>query len=169
MTTIDSSIPSRQGASILDRLREKRRADGDAQTFDLPIAGWGGEIVARYRLLDPLVELKEILDRARRSFPDDPESQNFWGQVDAMIAACVGLYARDDDGRLVPLTIGEGGEPARYTVELAEELEVATPDMKARDVVVGVFKGNKMALGAHAGSLLMRMSDPEGTLRLGER
>jgi hypothetical protein len=154
------------GESILDRLREKRRQEAGRSTIDLPISGWGGDVIARYRLLDPLVEGRDIAERVRAQYREDQAAQEFYALIDTLIAACDGLYARDTDGEVKPLSLNGGG-PATYTVELAAALgveEAAT----ARDVVIGLFKGNKVAARAHALRLQMWMADPEGTLRLGE-
>lgn len=165
--TDDTTTKEAAGRSILDQVKARRSSQAAETTVELPISGWGGTVVARYRLLDPLNELQDILDRCRRAFPGNQEAQGFWGGVDVMIAACEGLYAVDEtDGDLKPLSLNGSGEPATYTVDLAAALG-ETAD-SAREVVVGLFKGNKMAVGAHSGKLIQRMMDPEGVLRLGE-
>jgi hypothetical protein len=55
--------------SVLGRLRAKRAAAREEQTTDVAIPGYGGELVCRYRLLDPLVEGKEIGNRVQQQFP----------------------------------------------------------------------------------------------------
>jgi hypothetical protein len=154
-------LPVAQPGSLLDRIREKRHDATAEATLDLPIPGWDFELVARYRLIDPLVEGKDIAQRIRKQFRGDPESAEFWTLIDTMIAACEGLYGREGDEPLKPVSVN-GDRPVRFGPDLAEALDL--PDATARDVVVGVFRGNKAAARAHGVRLSAWMMDPEGTV-----
>lgn len=153
---------------VLEAIRAKRRKLADEHTVDLPIAGYGGELVVRYKLLDPLVEGKAIGDRVLAQFKgkDDDASRMYYGFVDTLIAACVGVYAKVGE-RLVPLNGDETLAPTYEDTDDLAELLGFEPQTTARETVYQVFGGNRVALGAHAQSLAAWMADPAGELNRG--
>lgn len=157
----------------LEVLRQKRAEAARRTTIDMRVPGYDGVLVARYRLLDPLKEGKQIGERIRSQFKGDDESQLFFANVDTLIEACVGLFERDPDTReLAPIDPEETGEPVRYDHRLAAGLGITIEigdKQPARTTVLGVFNGNKVAINRHAGQVEMWMADPTGDHGLGER
>lgn len=153
----------------MDVLREKRAEAAKRQTIDLSVGGYDGALVARYRLLDPLKEGKEIGERVRRQFKGDEDAQLFYANADTLIEACVGLYLRDDNGELEPIDPEGLGEPVKYDHRLAAGLGIDVDDKQpARSVLLGIFNGNKVALNVHALQFTRWMGDPTGDHGLGE-
>lgn len=149
--------------SLMDGLRAQRAEAAKHTTIDLPIPGYDS-LVARYRLIDPLVESKEIGARVTKQYPGKPQEQTFWALVDTLIEACEGLYVRRDDGKVDPLDPDDAGDPVRYDVRLAAGLGIDPGDpAEARTILLGVFNGNKLAVNAHAVTLAEWMIDPAGS------
>lgn len=153
--------------SIVGRLREKRRQGAEKQTIDLPVPGYDGELVVRYRLLDPLVEGKELGDRVGGEFRGaslDAE-RGYYLAVDTLISACIALFAKVA-GKLVPLA-GEGTVTSfEDTHDLAEMLGFEPLDT-TRKTVEAVFIGNKVAVNGQAMHLNLWMLDPSRDLDAG--
>lgn len=145
-------------SSALERLRVKREESANNTTVDLPVTGYGGEMLVRYRLVDPLIEGKEIGARIDREFKDDGESAEFYAKVDTLLAACQGFYMRGPDGKEAIDPDGTG--VCVYEPRLADGLGIEHEC--ARDILLGVFNGNKVAVGMHAMRFLEWMGDPEG-------
>jgi hypothetical protein len=155
--------------SVLASLREKRRNAAANLTTDMPIPGYAGELVVRYRLLDPLVEGKTIGDRVQAQFSAAGlESERvYYGLVDGLIAACVAIFAKVGD-ELVPLA-GEGTVTTYEDTDDLAELLGFTPAATTRATVVEVFGGSehKIAVSGHAIRVQRWMSDPSGELNQG--
>jgi hypothetical protein len=150
------------GGSLMHRIRRKRADLAALRTTDIPIAGYGGDLVARYRLLDPLVEGKEIVKRTSEQFAKEPAEQTYYGIVDSMLEACVGLYARSH-GELIPLDDENGYGAMTYSdARLGEFLDFTAEN--GRDAVVEVFAGNRNAVIAHGMLLQKWFADPSGEL-----
>lgn len=166
MTTVETEAPT-AAMSGMDRIRQARADAAKITTVDLPIPGYGGQLVARYRLLDPLVEGQKIVARVKQQFKTDAQ-QAFYGLVDTLVEACEGLYEPTDDGTLQPLALDPTGEPISYGKQLADGLGINGGDpFEVRNVVIGLFtagnpNGNKIAVTAHALQLQEWMSDPAG-------
>lgn len=154
MDTLDTTM----GVSAFDRLKAKRRRNAHNTTVDLPVTGYSGELVARYRLLDPLIEGKEIADRIDEQFKGEQEAQTFWALVDTLISACDGLYVKGDHG-FEPLD-PDGGGVCRYDERLADGLDLERGS--ARITLLSLFDDNKVAITHHALALQRWMADPEG-------
>lgn len=161
MSTLENSAKT---GLVLDAIRAKRRKLADEQTHDMPVPGYGGELVVRYRLLDPLVEGKDIGDRVQSQFSGaGQESERvYFGLVDGLIAACVAIYAKVD-GELVPLA-GEGSLTTFEDTDDLAELLGFTPKPTTRETVAEVFGGNKIAVSGHGIALQRWMGDTSGEL-----
>lgn len=99
-----------QGGSLVDRIRARREALLADLHLDMPVPSWGGDLVARFEPVDrdALIKLSERQDAKRH------------GDADFLIAACKAIYAKDDDGHLIPLT--EGQVPSGFDEATAEAL-----------------------------------------------
>lgn len=146
--------------SPLERARAKRARLAEQTTTDIDVHGYGGELVVKYRLLDPLVEGKEIGNRVASEWAKHPDEQRYYALVDSMIAACAGVYLRVD-GKLEPID-PEGSEPILFDGRLAEGLGFEADT--ARKTVLGVFAGNRAAVVAHAMLLQRWFGDTTGEL-----
>jgi hypothetical protein len=148
--------------SLLDSLRAKRERLAASKTTDIPIPGYGGELVVRYRLCDPLVEGKQIGDRLLEQFKGaDQESERMYFMfVDTLIAACDGIFVKVGD-ELVSLD--EEGDTIDYGDPRLGEFLGFTADT-ARDAVLAVFGDNKIAVTQHGRQLQLWMGDTTGEL-----
>jgi hypothetical protein len=153
--------------SIVGRLRAKRRAASEKQTIDLPIPGYDGELVVRYRLLDPLVEGKELGDRIAGEFrgPSLDAERGYYLAVDTLIAACVAIFAKVN-GDLVPIA-GEGTITSFEDTDALADLLAFDPLDTARKTVEAVFVGNKVAINGQSVHLNVWMLDPSRELDRG--
>lgn len=153
-------------SSIMGRLRQKRQQLAAQKTIDLPVAGYGGELVVRYQLLDPLVEGKQIGDRVAQQFKgkDHDSDRVYYALVDSLIAACEGFYIRDG-GDLVALDPEQLGAMTWSDDRLGDFLGFQAGN--ARDAVLQVFAGNRIAVTRHAAELQKWMGDTSGELDTG--
>ena len=142
--------------TLMEQLRRKRAEAASHTTVDLAVPGYKGDIVARYQLIDVLVEGKEIQERLQRQFEKDDDRMHF-GMIDTLIAACTGLYFRNDEGQLEPID-PDGQGPAQYDHRLAAAFGYEAES--ARDALVKLFNGNNLAIRAHALRLSEWMADP---------
>jgi hypothetical protein len=153
--------------SALERIRQRRKAAAETTTTDMPIPGFGGELVARYRIIDPLVEGKEIGQRIAQQFPkqDQLSEATHYANVDMLIAACVGFYVKHPaTGQLAPFgdtSPDHAGLAPTYEDEALAEL-MGFEASSARECVVGVFGGHRAAVNVHAQLLQAWMANPTG-------
>jgi hypothetical protein len=147
--------------SILEQLRERRRQQAASKTIDLPNPALEG-VVGRYRVIDPLVEGKELRERVLSQFTED-DARQYYLFADTLIAACVGLYLRTENG-LEPID-PDGKGPACYDNRLAESLGIEASS--SREVLEALFGDNRAAIQGHAATLAQWMTSP-ATFRLGE-
>lgn len=150
-----------QNDTVMGQLRGKRQRLAAEQTVDLPVAGYGGELVVRYRLLDPLTEGKAIGDRVLAQFKEQDE-RVYHALVDSLIAGCIAIFAKVGT-ELVPLAGEATVTTFEDTTALAELLAFDEP-AGARKTVEEVFGGNRNAVIAHGLKLQNWMADPAGEL-----
>jgi hypothetical protein len=144
----DAAEVAADSRSLLDRIKSRRDEREDVLTIDIP--SWDGDLQAKYRVVDR-AEIEKMVRRIRiRSTGNGNTGSQ--ADTDFLINACVGVIAVDDETNVErPLTSG-------YTMELAEMLgrpEITTP----RELVAYLFKGNTIALGAHAIKVARWMQD----------
>lgn len=156
MNADEAAVVELGHGSLIEQLRRKRAEAASHTTVDLAVPGYKGDIVARYRLIDLLVEGKEIQDRMQRQFEKDDDRMQF-GMIDTLIAACIGIYFRNEEGQLEPVD-PDGNGPALYDDRLAVAFGYEAES--ARDSLVKLFNGNNLAIRAHALRLSEWMADP---------
>jgi len=101
--------------SLRDRLRAARATKQAEHIEELPIPGYGGQLVARYRNLD-YVERRQIgLGVKGPSVP----ARELDAAADMLVRACVGVDAHVD-GQVVPVKDGE--TPLKLGKALADYL-----------------------------------------------
>lgn len=110
------SPSSEGGGSLLERIKTRREERLKHRHLDLPVPGWGGDLVARFHPLDRDT-LKKIAAKS------DNEQH---GDADLLIAACDGLHMKEEDGGLQPLN-------SAFDEETADKLGV--PFSSARELV----------------------------------
>lgn len=160
-------ITEERDSTVLGQLRAKRRKAAEETTTDLPVPGYDGELVIRYRLLDPLVEGKAIGDRLERQFKaaDQDSERVYYGLVDGLIAACVAVFAKVGDA-LVPLA-GEGTVTTLEDTDDLAELLGFEPCETARETVEAILGDKRIIVSGYARRLQMWMGDPSGELNRG--
>lgn len=152
-------------SSLMGRLRARREEQAANKTIDLPIPGYGGELVCRYRLLDPLTDGKEIGRNVRKQFPKDEEDRLYYSNLDTIVKACDSFHVRLESGDLVLLDPDNEGPMDYGDQRLHAFLGFAAES--AREAVEQVFAGNRVAVNVHAQQLQLWMGDTSGELNQG--
>lgn len=146
--------------SILDRIKERRDAREDKLTTDIP--SWGGDLKARYQVLDRN-EIDKMVKRIRARAAGNGSSGTD-ADADFLLKACVGVIAYDLDS-----DIEEEIAPG-YTMELASMLNPKFPKghpqagqpypcPTERHLVVYLFGFNNIAMASHAAKVARWMQD----------
>jgi hypothetical protein len=155
-----------QPNSVMESLRAKHRELRESKTLDLPIPGYDGDLVARYRLLT-MKELENIGNRVQKQVKNQGD-RVLRASLDAIIVACEGMYY-NRDGRLVPLSesISKDEPMIKYDDRLIEflALELREDDPleptlgPARKTVLAVFGENDIAILDHSRAIGQWSSD----------
>lgn len=150
---LDQPTEQIQPNSVMESLRARHRELVQAKTLDLPIPGYDGDLVCRYRLLS-MKELENIGNRVQKQVKGQGD-RVLLASLDSIIIACEGMhYSRD--GQLVPLSesLGKDEPPIKYDERLVEflALKISEEDTMgpARKVVIAVFGGNEIAILDHS-------------------
>lgn len=134
--------------SLLDQLRKKREEATANKEVYIPIPGYDREppiLVAKYRVLEG-DELNRM-GRKVQAETRDPWDRQILAAIDGMISACVGMFIDLQDGS-EPQPMTKDGQPvAGFSPELAAGLGFQANN--AREVVLGVFVGNEIAIMQH--------------------
>lgn len=139
------------GKSILDKISARRDERLREEVLTLDIPSWDGELRAKYRVVDR-VELEAMIRKIRqRSRQPGSGDQASDADADFLVKACVGVVAYDSD------TDDTARVSDGYDKTLAEMLGL--PTERARELVVYLFKGNGIALAAHAMKVAKWMQD----------
>jgi hypothetical protein len=145
------SEPLEETVSAYDRLKKRRKEIAEAKTKDLPIPGYAGELIARYKLLD-WNTVSRISKRIREG--QGPEDvKELYAMCDTLISACEGLYHQNGKGDPQPL---DAENPIRFDLRLAQNMGYEAKT--ARESIIGLF-GNAVALMAHHNDLMEWMQD----------
>jgi hypothetical protein len=135
--------------SLLDQLKQKRRQQPAERRAKLTIPETGGVLVAVYRWLDPIEEGEEILKRNQHPGKSNAEL-TLHVAMDWIIAACDGIYVRDEDGELHDIDLDSKGFTCKYDARLAEAMDYDLGDKPAaRAVVRAAFNENTGAIVDH--------------------
>lgn len=141
--------PAAKAVSPLDRLKERRRkAQEERDPLDLDIPGYGGELVARYRVLS-FEEMEKLQERGGKMAQVADKEAELKITMDTIAAACVGIFLREDD-KLRPLNEVDakfGDEPVRYDERLAEAVGVDS-EGKVRVLIRRMFP-TELSILAH--------------------
>lgn len=144
--------------SLLDQLRAKREEVAGSNTCFIPIPGYDGDppvMMAQYRVLDGK-ELDNIGRKVARETKDRWD-RNVLAAMDVLIACCQGMYVDMQNGA-EPQQMTLNGVPiAGYNQDLAQALQFQAET--ARQVVMGIFVNNEVALMQHNVRLSMWMGN----------
>lgn len=144
----DAAEIAADSKSLLDRIKAARDERPDELEIDIP--SWDGDLQAKYRVVHR-AEVEKMVRRIRSRTHGNGQTGST-ADVDFLINACIGVQAYDADTDTTQhLTNG-------YTMELAEMLgktEITNP----RQLVAYLFKGNTIAIGAHAIKVARWMQD----------
>lgn len=95
MEGIGTALGNAQSLSLLKDAQRKRQARGHTLFLDVP--SWDGDLICEYRVVDP-DELRKVAERAfRRSRSNGQSPQAAEGDIDLIVTASVGLYAKDPE------------------------------------------------------------------------
>lgn len=135
--------------SLMEALRAKRQEIAANKETDIRLPGYDNPIVlVRYRVLDG----KETQDIAKRNQKiRDRFEFGTAVSLDTIIRACTGFYYTlpdDPSGEVHPLNDIQGEHLTKYDSRTADYFGLETES--ARDVVIGIFGGNEVAVGQHA-------------------
>ena len=144
------STGAKPDVSRLERLRERRRAAReDRAPLDLPIPGYGDELIARYRVLD-YGELQKLQKRGGDMARSGDKEAQLKVTMDTIAQACVGVFLAEEDGSLRPLNEVDpdyGDDPVRYDERFAEVVQVDA-EGKVRTLIREAFPSD-LAILAH--------------------
>jgi hypothetical protein len=138
------------GSTLIDQLRQQRKALSADRHLDLDIPGYGdpSKLVGRYKVVD-YEEIKQIGKKLEKS--KNPNKELF-SQIDTLVAALDQIMFRKPDGTLVPLCEEvdefDNDTPIGFDPNLALLLEI--PSESARQTVMGLFGNNALAVISHA-------------------
>lgn len=128
-------------SSMLGKLRQRReQLSQDREPLELPIPGYNGDLVAKYRVL-PWQEIRLAAEKADR---DKSPLSELMAACDMLIKSCVGMYVQGNDG-LEPID-ADAAAPVGYDARLAGLLGYEAET--AREVIRRLFN-NDLALAAH--------------------
>lgn len=147
--------------SILTRIKERRDARDDELTLDIP--SWGGDLRAKYKVLDRS-EIDKMVKRIRARQTGNGGSTGTDADADFLIKACVGVIAYDVD------TDTEEQISDGYTLALRDLLEPKYPRghpqegqdypcPTERHLVVYLLGLNNIAMASHAAKVARWMQD----------
>lgn len=147
--------------SILDKITKRRDQRDDTEVFDIP--SWGGELKARYKVVDR-ADLEKMIDRIRRRRGSNGSSSGVEADADFLIKACIGVVAHDLD------TDDEQEIASGYTMDLASILKPVYPKghpmegkpvtlHNERELVIYLLKWNGVALATHGAAVARWMQD----------
>lgn len=157
--------PGDQPSSIVDRLRKQREAAMENRTVDLDVPGYGGDLFIRYGQLDTKT-LSRMGDNILKTEKDRVQ-RAILVAMDVLIAACEGVYVRDNGQEVGVHEILGDEAPVRFDMRLAEWLKFVdelpeTPT--ARSIVMKLFIDNELAIGAQSQVLQRWMVSNENKL-----
>lgn len=134
--------------SFLDKIKARRDGLEDlSEPVEIP--SWGGELLARYKVIAKS-ELEIMIRRIRGNRNSEGDVT---ADLDFLIKACAEVIARDaETGEERKLSSG-------YNMELAELLGEPEGAESARGLVLYLFKNNGIAVSAHAMKVARWMQD----------
>lgn len=138
--------------SVIDRIKGRRAARPDEETFDIP--SWGGDLKARYKVLDR-PEIEKMIKRARAAAEGNGSGSGTAADADFLIKACTGVVAIDPEDGETEHLLAPG-----YEMSLANVLEPMYPEghpqagqpveiKDQRQLVIYLLRWNGIALAAH--------------------
>ncbi len=148
-------------ASLMDSIRAKHQGIVDSKETTIPLPGYDGLLVAKYRLLNVKGELGAIGRKVEKAYKTVAE-QGLYGTIDTMIMACIEILTTKEDGTLVPLSEFFGEDvPIRYDARLADFVGLLqdVENKTARQVVFAVFGDNEPMILEHGRKLSGWMRD----------
>jgi hypothetical protein len=153
-----AATETEEASSLLEGLRQRRSELSETKEVLIPLPGYDREppiLMAKYRLLEGH-EIDAIGRKVVRETKDRWDRQII-AAVDTFINACEGMYISMGNGKEPePLTMN--GDPvAGYNQDLARALKFDADT--AREVVMGVFAGNDVAIMQHNVRLSLWMGD----------
>lgn len=145
------------GGSVLDRIKRRRTDQSDVLWLDIP--SWGGELKARYQVLDR-DEVEKMIRRVQaRQRQGDKSRSDSTPDLDFLIKACTEVKAVDSE------TDEEETLTPGFTLELVDMLDPKDEDgspiaiKDQRSLVAYLVKYNGIALAAHAQKVARWMQD----------
>jgi len=145
---LGEAAPVTEQTSLFDQLRKKRQEAEEGKVTFIPIPGYDANppiLLARYRVLDG--KEIDVIGRKVNMETKDRWERGILAAIDSMIACCNGMYYDELEGEgPQPMTVG-GSPITGYTPDLARALDF--PANSAREVVIGVFVSNEMAIMQH--------------------
>lgn len=137
--------------SLISRIQARRDDREDILTIEIP--SWGGDLKAKYRVVER-VEIEKMMRRARSNAGSgDGKNSAIQADCDFLIGACVGVIAVDPEtGNEIDLSDG-------YSLDLAEKLGNPPNTDTARGLVLHLVKNNSIALASHGQRVARWMQD----------
>jgi hypothetical protein len=164
---IGTSLESVQSLSLLKQAQKKRQTR--QRTFFLDVPSWDGDLICEYQVVDPDM-LKKVAAGAIRRARNGSEQEAAANDVDLILAAAVGLYAKDPEtGERVAIEDEHGHVGyGRIAKLLGKDDEVKSQAQAVRYLMAerdddsedGGWVENVMAMSLHADAISRWMKDP---------
>ena len=139
------------GGSLLDRLKAERDALDDLLTIDIP--SWSGALKARYEVVSRR-DLEKMVRRINSTAKGKADTNaGIEADVEFLSKACVGIVAYDEETGEEEI-VGKGFDSA-----FASALGNPDGTDSQLGLVLYLFKGNGIALTAHAMKVARWMQD----------
>lgn len=165
--SIGTSLENVQSQSLLKQAQKKRQTR--QRTFFLDVPSWDGDLICEYQVVDPDV-LKKVAAGAIRRARNGGEQEAAANDVDLIVAAAVGLYAKHPEtGERVPIQDEHGHVGyGRIAKLLDKDDEIKSQAQAVRYLMAerdddsedGGWVENIMAMSLHADAISRWMKDP---------
>lgn len=160
----DTALNNARGLSLLQEA-DKRRAEREHSLF-LDVPTWGGDLICEYRVVSPDA-LRRIAEQAMRNVRNGNTDEPASNDVRLIVAAAVGLYAKDPEtGERVPIE----DELGHISYNRIADLLGKGAELKSNSDVVrylmsernedGSWTENIAAISIHANAISKWMQDP---------
>lgn len=165
MEGIGTALGNAQSLSLLKQAQKKRQAR--ERTLFLDVPSWDGDLICEYRVVPP-DDLKRVAEKAIRRARSNNGSQAASNDIDLIIAASVGLYAKDPESGERVAVEDEFGHVGYDRIaklldkqdEISSNADAVRYLMGERDKDGSGWVENVVAISLHSSAISNWMKDP---------
>jgi hypothetical protein len=149
------SNPSMDEGTLFDNLVGRRQELANQRETLIPIPGYEDpQLLVQYKLV-PGDELNKI--GRKNNKVKDPYMRGLYNAMDVMIRSCSGIFVQNGTGDPEQLT-ADGDPVEGFTPAFASKMKIED-NGSARNVILGLFNNNDIAIGQHSFRLQRWMGD----------